>query len=43
MAIVDSLKSWYFKGWIDIAMHGYTHKDKFEGLDYKIQMQKKHK
>ena len=25
LPIVDSLKSWFKKGWIDLAMHGYNH------------------
>jgi len=39
MVIADSLRSWYDKGWIDIAMHGYTHekKWKFGTLPFKTQ------
>jgi peptidoglycan/xylan/chitin deacetylase (PgdA/CDA1 family) len=33
MPIADSLRSWYKKSWIDLAMHGYTHKFKFSELD----------
>lgn len=31
--VVDSLKIWNKKGWIDIAMHGYAHEQKFSELN----------
>jgi Uncharacterized protein conserved in bacteria (DUF2334) len=37
MTIVHSLRSWHERGWIDIAMHGYTHEKKFKGLDFREQ------
>lgn len=40
MPIVDSLKSWLQKGWIDIAMHGYTHEGKFAGLTLEEQIRR---
>jgi peptidoglycan/xylan/chitin deacetylase (PgdA/CDA1 family) len=32
--IIEALKLWYRNGWIDIAMHGYTHEFQFSKLDY---------
>ena len=40
IAIVDSLKSWQNKDWIDIAMHGYTHEFKFSELPYNEQKER---
>lgn len=37
MPIVDSLKSWHKKGWIDISMHGYTHDKAFTNFSYNEQ------
>jgi len=37
MPIADSLISWYNKGWIDIALHGYNHKYQFASLPYQEQ------
>ena len=30
MEIADSLRSWYNRGWIDLAIHGYTHEKKWK-------------
>jgi len=39
MAIADSLRAWHSRGWIDLAMHGYTHEKewKFGTLPFETQ------
>ncbi|MHA1342689.1 MAG: DUF2334 domain-containing protein [Promethearchaeota archaeon] len=40
MPIVESLRSWLSKDWIDIAIHGYTHEYKFSELPYDKQLKR---
>jgi len=40
MPIVDALRLWYSRGWVDIAMHGYSHKNKFSDLSYDEQLKR---